>query len=95
MIAAFLLDRQVDSIINIALPLIHSEKHAYRDSFTQYVEALFEEFDFDKAVNIAKEMGKEAANDILLKDFAEEIQKQATFLIFEVKCKIHRSISMK
>jgi len=39
------------------------------------VEALFEDFDFTKALELTKTIGKEASEDLLLKPFAEEIQK--------------------
>lgn len=75
MIASLLLERRIDDLVNIALPLIQQEKESYSDSFTQYIEALFEEFDFEKAQKLSKEIGKEASQDLLLAPLAEELEK--------------------
>jgi len=40
----------------------------------QFIEGLYEDFDFDASIKLAKEMGKAASEDILLKPYATEIQ---------------------
>lgn len=47
-----------DCLARIALPIILEEKSAYSDAFTQFTEALFEEFDFDEAIRLAEEISK-------------------------------------
>jgi len=56
----------------------------YSDSFTQFTEALFDDFDFDKACELAEVMVKEAENDILLRPHAKEIRRSALLYVFEV-----------
>ena len=56
---------------------------------------MFEDFDFDKALQLSKDLGKAASQDLLLANLASDIERDAAFLVYEVKCKIHRSISMK
>jgi hypothetical protein len=50
----------VNALPKIALPIIVQEKEIYSDSFTQFTEALFEEFDFDLAIELADKMADEA-----------------------------------
>lgn len=48
-IASLLLSKNNDDLIDTALPVIITEKDKYSDSYTQFVEALYEDFDFEKA----------------------------------------------
>jgi hypothetical protein len=60
LIAALLIERKISEIVELVLPIIQLEKGYYEDSFTKFVEALFDEFDFEKASNLVKELAKEA-----------------------------------
>merc|ERR1719272_687376 len=51
-----------------------AEKDNYSDSFTQFTEALFEDFDFDKAIELVETLTKDAENDILLRPHAAELR---------------------
>ena len=44
---------------------------------------------------MAKELGKAASEDLLLKNHATEIQTQAVLLVFHVKGKIYRTVDLK
>ncbi len=77
-----------DALPQIALPIIQSEKAVYSDSFTQFTEALFEDFDFDKACELADAMVKEAENDILLRPHAKELRRSALLYVFEVQSRL-------
>ena len=83
----------VNALPKIALPIIVQEKDVYSDSFTQFTEALFNEFDFDLAIELADKMADEACQDILLKPHATEIRKQALLYIFEVQARLNKSES--
>ena len=48
----------IDSYISVILPIILEEKDNYKDCFTEFIEALFNEFDFEKAYEKAAEMKK-------------------------------------
>lgn len=52
-----------------------AEKEVYSDSFTQFTEALFEEFDFEQAIELAEKLYKEAESDILLRPHAAELRR--------------------
>lgn len=72
------------------MPIIKSEKHIYSDSFTQFTEALFEDFDFDRACELADALAKEAENDILLKPHAKELRRSALLYVFEVQSRLFK-----
>jgi len=73
-VAALILNRNIDDLNDIVLPIILQEKDNYSDSFTAFVEALYENFDFEKAAKFVNSLAKEAEDDLLLKPFASEIQ---------------------
>jgi hypothetical protein len=77
------------------LPIVIQEKSKYSDVSTIFLQTLFEQFDFQAALGLAKDLGKAANEDLLLKAFANEIQSQAVILIFQVKARIYRSVNIK
>lgn len=97
LIASLLIDRhQLENAIqDTCLSVVQQEKASYSDSFTQFVEALYEEFDFDKAFELIPKMKSEAESDILLRNHSAEIQRQAYILLFETKCKIYKTINLE
>jgi len=52
---------QSNALETIALPLIIREKDSYSDSFTQFTEALLENFEFEDAIALADQMKVEAS----------------------------------
>lgn len=40
-------------------------------------------------------MGEEAKGDLLLRNYADEIQKNAILILYEAQCKIFKTISIK
>ena len=73
-----------NALETIGLPMILREKQTYSDSFTQFTEALFEDFEFEDAIRLADQMKLEASQDLLLKPHASEIRRQALLYVFEV-----------
>ena len=110
MVASFLLSRSIESydasnqkitvldkdvLHEVALPIIMSEKGAYSDNFTKFVEQLFEEFDFEEATRLAYEIEKDAEKDVLLRGFAKQIRKQAILYIFQVQARLYKQVDFK
>jgi hypothetical protein len=58
------------------------------------VEKLYNDFDYAGALALAKELGKAAKEDLLLKNHADEIQTQAVLLVFQVKARIYRTVDL-
>lgn len=81
---------QKDALEAIALPIVQSEHECYSDAFTKFTIALFDDYDFEEAFKQAKELKKEAENDILLRPHAQEIYRQACLYIYEVKCRLQK-----
>jgi len=79
-----------DALPQIALPVIQNEKSVYSDSFTQFTEALFEDFDFDRACELADALAKEAESDILLRPHAKELRRAALLYVFEVQSRLYK-----
>ena len=61
-----------------------AEAEVYSDAFTKFTVALLEEFDFERALELAKQIGEEATSDVLLRPHAAEIKRQACLYVFEV-----------
>jgi hypothetical protein len=68
-----------------------AEKDNYSDSFTQFTEALFEEFDFEQAIELAETLAKDAENDILLRPHAAELRRQALLYVFETETRLYKT----
>jgi hypothetical protein len=45
---------------------------------------LFEDFDFERAIELANDLAKEAETDILLRPHAKELRRSALLYVFEV-----------
>lgn len=84
---------QTNALETIALPMIMREKNAYSDSFTQFTEALLEDFEFEEAIALADKMKQEASQDILLRPHASEIRRQALLYVYEVQARLTRQPS--
>merc|ERR1712160_96106 len=68
-----------------------AEKDNYSDSFTQFTETLFEEFDFEGAIELAEKLAKDAENDILLRPHAAELRRQALLYVFETETRLYKT----
>jgi hypothetical protein len=73
LISSLLLSGNFEALADVALPVSQQEKSAYSDVYTQFVEKLYNDFDYAGALALAKELGKAAKEDLLLKNHAEEI----------------------
>ena len=83
------------SLQNIALPVALSlANNKEQDVFCSFLQAVFEDYDLDKALSLVKDLEAFASDNILLKGFASEIKSQALLLIFETKCKLFRTVDL-
>jgi len=73
LISSLVLSGNFESLKDIILPVVMQEKSKYSDLYTQFIEALYDRFDFAEALNIAKSLGKAAQEDLLLKNHAAEL----------------------
>ena len=52
------------------------------DHFSQFLQALYQDYDLDKALGLIETMAKHAEGDFLLKNYVFDIKKQAYLLVF-------------
>lgn len=69
---------------------MRTDKDIYSDSFTQFTEALLNDFAFDEAIALADQLKQEASEDILLRPHASEIRRQALLYVFEIQARLSR-----
>lgn len=95
LIVSLLLSGGFDGIQETILPVIQLEKSKYSDVYTRFIETLYEQFDFDGAIALIKELGEAAQDDLLLKNFVDEIKTHAALLVYHVKAKLYKTVSVK
>ena len=87
-----------NSLEEIALPLAlqdTSDTSQEHDVFCQFLQAVYDEFDLDKAIKLVEQMGNQSDNDFLLKNYTFNIKKEAFILIFQAKCKLYRTVEVE
>lgn len=102
MISSFLLARgqpkakyQVNknALEEIALPIaLENLQSGATDPYSSFLKAIYEDYDLDLALSLVEDMGKQAGEDFLLKNYVFDIKKQAYLLIFQTKCKVFRTV---
>lgn len=67
----------------------------YSDPFTQFIENLYLNFDFESAAENIREIGEVISGDVLLLNLRERIIESCQFLYFKVYCKIYESVKIE
>ncbi|KAJ2691306.1 eukaryotic translation initiation factor 3 subunit E, partial [Coemansia spiralis] len=68
--------------------------YMYRDPVTEFVEALYIDFDFDKAAEKLEQCEDVLDNDIFLTRAVDDFVENARLYFAEVYCRIHKHIDM-
>ncbi|KAJ1953859.1 eukaryotic translation initiation factor 3 subunit E [Linderina pennispora] len=66
----------------------------YRDPITEFVEALYVDFDFDKAASKLEECEEVLEKDFFLTGAVDDFVENARYFLAEVYCRIHKRIDM-
>ncbi len=74
---------------------ISSMSYLYSDPLTQFLDSLFDAFDFDIAQVKLQECSKLVKNDFFLQAHADKFMHEARMLITEMYCTVHRSVDLK
>jgi translation initiation factor 3 subunit E len=74
--------------------LLHAEQESYSDPVTDFLTALYIEFDFDTVQQKLEDCKTVLANDFFLVNKTEEFLANARGLVFHCYCQIHRSIDI-
>lgn len=83
--------KQLKDLIRI----VKQEGYEYRDPVTDFIKALYIDFDFEEAQKKLSEAEEILNNDVFLAQTAEQFVDSARHLISESYCKIHQRIDIK
>lgn len=90
-----------DALENLALPIALDQLKANdiagktnSCSFSRFLKAVYEDYDLEAAIDIVDEMHAEANDDLLLHKYALDIKHHAYLLIFQMKVKLYKSVSI-
>lgn len=73
---------------------IKAMSYQYSDPMTQFLDSLFDQFDFDEAQIKLKECQQLVKNDFFLQKFADKFMHEARMLICEMYCTINRNVDL-
>ncbi|KAJ3129700.1 Eukaryotic translation initiation factor 3 subunit E [Nowakowskiella sp. JEL0407] len=91
---AVITNKRRRSVLKELTKVVQHESHMYRDPITEFVEALYVNFDFEEAQRKQKECEEVLANDFFLVATKEEFIENARLMIFETYCRIHQCIDI-
>lgn len=80
----------LDNIVNI----ITLNRDKYKDLFTELIFNLLVNFDFEASQKILNSFSSVTENDFFLNPLQKYIEENARLLIFEIYCRIHKSIDL-
>lgn len=93
---AVIINKLRKNVLKDVVKILISEKDAYSDPITQFVTAVYSEFDFERAMELLPECNQVAATDFFLGDnMADQFTEGARLLIFETACRIHKCIDLE
>ena len=92
--AAVILSSKRRTLIKDALAEIQSMAYLYSDPLTQFVECLFELFDFELAQQKLKECHALMSCDFFLQSSADKFLREGRLLVCEVYCTINRKVEL-
>ncbi|CAI2373438.1 unnamed protein product [Moneuplotes crassus] len=90
-IAVALLKADFDVLNGSILPIIQSESYRYQDSFTQFIEALLEDFDYERAEGFISKMESLCDKDYFLSTVKDQISTAAKNLVLSVYGIVHKN----
>ena len=73
---------------------IQSMSYLYSDPITQFIECIYDRFDFDEAQQKLKECQSIIKNDFFMQIHADKFMHHARLLICEVYCTINRRVDL-
>jgi translation initiation factor 3 subunit E len=92
---SIILTRRRRSMITDVLNEIQSMKYMYSDPVTQFVESLFDSFDFDEAQSRLVDCKEMLKNDFFLNSYADKFMDEARLLICELYCALNRRVDLR
>jgi len=91
---AVITNKRRRSVLKDLVKVIQQECYTYRDPITEFLEALYVNFDFEGAQVKLRECEKVLMNDFFLVACRDEFIENARLFIFETYCRIHQCIDI-
>jgi translation initiation factor 3 subunit E len=91
---AVITNKRRRSVLKDLVKVIQQESYTYRDPITEFLEALYVNFDFEGAQVKLRECEKVLMNDFFLVACRDEFIENARLFIFETYCRIHQIIDI-
>ncbi|KAJ1551387.1 Eukaryotic translation initiation factor 3 subunit E [Nowakowskiella sp. JEL0078] len=91
---AVITNKRRRNVLKELTKIVQQESHTYRDPITEFVEALYVNFDFEEAQKKQRECEDVLLNDFFLVATRDEFIENARLMIFETYCRIHQVIDI-
>ncbi|CAO3646557.1 unnamed protein product [Cunninghamella echinulata] len=91
---AVVINRRRKSQMKELVKIIEQEAYEYRDPVTEFIQALFIDFDFEGAQKKLKECEYVLSHDFFLAATEEDFMENARQFISETYCRIHQKINI-
>ncbi|KAJ2471632.1 eukaryotic translation initiation factor 3 subunit E, partial [Coemansia sp. RSA 2131] len=95
LVAAVITNRRKRNMMQDLVKTIQQVSYMYQDPVTEFVEALYVDFDFDRAAAKLEECESVLENDFFLTHAVDDFVENARFFLAEVYCRIHKRIDME
>ncbi|KAJ1643022.1 eukaryotic translation initiation factor 3 subunit E [Coemansia erecta] len=92
--AAVVTNRRRRNIMQDLVKIIEQVSYTYRDPVTDFIEALYVDFDFDRAASKLEQCEDVLERDFFLTGAVDDFVENARFFFAEVYCRIHKRIDM-
>ncbi|KAJ2822406.1 eukaryotic translation initiation factor 3 subunit E [Coemansia erecta] len=94
LVAAIVTNRRKRSMVQDLVKIIQQVSYMYQDPITEFIEALYVDFDFTRAAQKLEECEEVLENDFFLTHAVDDFVENARFFYAEVYCRIHKRIDM-
>jgi len=91
---AVITNKRRRNVVKDLVKVIQQESYTYKDPITEFLEALYVNFDFEDAQVKLRECEKVLMNDFFLVACRDEFIENARLFIFETYCRIHQCIDI-
>lgn len=91
---AVITNKRRRNVLKDLVKVIQQESYTYRDPITEFLEALYVNFDFEGAQVKLRECEQVLVNDFFLVSCRDEFIENARLFIFETYCRIHQCIDI-
>lgn len=92
--AAVIVNKKRRNVLRDLVKVIQQESYTYRDPITEFLEALYVNFDFEEAHVKLRQCDQVLQSDFFLVATRNEFIETARLYIFETYCRIHQKIDI-